>query len=336
MQGGDDGVGKLLGGGSAADVPGDVLAVAVDFVERGFDAVGGGALAEIVEHHNGAEEQGSRVSEAFAGNVGGGAVNSFKHGGFVADVGAADDAEPADKARGEIAHDVAIEIGQEQHVELLRIEHDLHAGVVYDEFLVFDVGILWGYVANGFEKEAIGELHDIGFVDGVNLFAAFTLGVFESEVGDLSRSFFGDDFEALDDAGDDFVFQAGVEVFGVFADEDDVDVFEARFNAGKIFNGADVGVKIEGFAQAHVDAGGSAGDGGAHGAFEGDAITAHGFHGCFGDELALFGGFVGASLDFFPIDFGSGRFEDAARGGGHFRADAFAGDQRDFVSDHGI
>ena len=290
----------------------------------------------MIEHHDRAKEQGSGVGEAFPGNVGRGAVDGFKHGGFVADVGAADDAEAADQAGGEIAHHVAVKIGQQQHVELLRIQNNLHASVIDDEFFVLDFGILRGDVTDALEKEAVRELHDVGFVDGVNFFAAFALGIFEGEMRDLRGGFFSDDFEAFDNAGDDFVFEAGVEIFGVFADEHDVDVLETGFDAGKILDRANVGVEIEGFAQAVVDAGGAAGDGRTHRALEGDAIAAHGFNGGFGDELAFFGGFVGAGFNFFPVDFRSCSLEDAARGGGDFRADAFAGDQRDFVSDHGI
>ena len=53
-QGGDYGVGELLGGGAAAEVAGGVLAFAVDALEGGFDAAGGGAFAEMIEHHDAA------------------------------------------------------------------------------------------------------------------------------------------------------------------------------------------------------------------------------------------------------------------------------------------
>lgn len=336
MEGGDDGGGEFVGGGFAANVGGGVLVFAVDFFEGGFDAAGGGALAEMVEHHDAGEDEGGGVGEALTDDVGGRAVNGLEHGGLLADVGAADDAEAADEAGGEIAHHVAVKIGEKEHVKLLRIQNDLHAGVVHDEFFVFDFGVLRGDGADGFEEEAVRKLHDVGFVDGVDFFAALALGVFEGEVRDLRGCSFRNDFQAFDDSGNDFVFEAGVKVFGVFANEDDVHVFKARFHAGKIFDGANVGVKIEGFAEADVDAGRAAGDGGTHRAFEGDAIAADGLDGRFGDELALFRGFVGAGLDLFPFDLYAGGLEDLASGGGDFRADTFAGDECDAVSHGGI
>jgi hypothetical protein len=44
--------------------------------------------------------------------------------------------------------------------------------------------------------------------------------------GDLGRSLLGDDLEALDHAGYHGVFEAGVEILGVLADDDEVDVLK--------------------------------------------------------------------------------------------------------------
>ena len=59
-----------------------------------------------------------------------------------AEVRGADDAEPADQAGAQIRHDVAVEVRQHQHVELLRVHHQLHAGGVDDPLVVGDVGVL--------------------------------------------------------------------------------------------------------------------------------------------------------------------------------------------------
>ena len=60
------------------------------------------------------------------------------------------------------------------------------------------------------------------------------LGVVEGEFGDAGGAFFGDDFERLRDAGDDHDFEAGVEVFGVFADDDEVDAGVFGVEAGEV------------------------------------------------------------------------------------------------------
>ena len=47
-----------------------------------------------------------------------------------------------------------LKIREQQHVELVRVQHHLHAGVVDDHFLVFDLGKLRGHVAATLQKQA--------------------------------------------------------------------------------------------------------------------------------------------------------------------------------------
>ena len=94
----DDGVGEFVGAGFAADVAGGVLGFGVDLVEGVLDAERGAAFAEVLEHHDGAEQQGSGIGHAFAGDVGCGAVDGLEHRAVVADVAAGDDAQSADQA----------------------------------------------------------------------------------------------------------------------------------------------------------------------------------------------------------------------------------------------
>ncbi len=74
--------------------------------------------------------------------------------------------------------------------------------------------------------------YDIGFVDGMNLLAAAALGVLEGEAGDARGGALGDNFEAFDHAGDYFVLEAGVQILGIFAHQNDVYIFKARRHAG--------------------------------------------------------------------------------------------------------
>src|ERR1700682_3925183 len=61
-------------------------------------------------------------------------------------------------------------------------------------------------------------------------------------------------------------------------------------------------------------------------------VAANGVDGRLIDELTGFGGTVGARSELFPVDLHAGGVNNAASGGCHFRADAFPGDQRDFMS----
>ena len=64
--------------------------------------------------------------------------------------------------------------------------------------------------------------------------------------GDFDGRHAGDDLQAFDYIGHYFVFDAGVEVFGVFAEDDQIDrqIGKARLQAGQHAHGAEVYVQI--------------------------------------------------------------------------------------------
>ena len=85
------------------------------------------------------------------------------------------------------------------------------------------------------------------------LFPADILGVLEREPQHALRGRAGDQFDALHDAVDDDVLDAGVFALGVFADEDRVNIVVGGFVAGDGLAGADVGEKVEGAAKGEVE-----------------------------------------------------------------------------------
>src|SRR5262249_32701764 len=181
----------------------------------------------------------------------------------------------------------------------------------------------------GAQEQAVGHLHDIGFVDGVNLFAAVAFRVVERESGDASGSFLGDDFEAFHDARDDFMLETGVKVFGGFANDDDIEILNSGLYAREIFDWAKLGVENERLPHSDVDAGRTAGNRGGGRPFEGDAVAAYGIDGGLVDRTAAI---ILARFDLFPVDLDACGFENPARGQGYFGSDAFAGKKCDFVS----
>ncbi len=57
-----------------------------------------------------------------------------------ADVRAWHDAEPADQPGAQVGDDVAVQVREQQDVELLGVHHEVHAGRVDDPLVVADVG----------------------------------------------------------------------------------------------------------------------------------------------------------------------------------------------------
>ena len=99
-------------------------------------------------------------------------------------------------------------------------------------------------------------------MDDAHFPLADVFGVLERVAEDAFRGGFGDEFDALDDAVDDDVFDARVFAFGVLADEDEVDVVVGGFVAGYGFARAHVGEEVEGAAEREVEGDVAFADGG--------------------------------------------------------------------------
>jgi hypothetical protein len=72
---------------------------------------------------------------------------------------------------------------------------------------------------------------------------------------------------------------AGVDVFGVFAEDDDVELFGVLHGAGHalvVLDRANAGVEVENLAQGHVQRADAAADGRGERSFDGDAQVARG------------------------------------------------------------
>ncbi len=52
----------------------------------------------------------------------------------------------------EIRDDISVEIFHQQHVELVRIHHELHAQVIDDFLIVFDRRIIHGHFSEALQK----------------------------------------------------------------------------------------------------------------------------------------------------------------------------------------
>ncbi len=83
-------------------------------------------------------------------------------------------------------------------------------------------GILGGDFVEHFVKQPVGHLHDVVFREAGDLLAVVATGVFEGVADDLFGAGARDQFQALVDLVRLPVLDAGVEIFFIFADDDDV------------------------------------------------------------------------------------------------------------------
>src|SRR5687767_12860817 len=95
-------------------------------------------MAEVLEHQRAGPDGGDGIGDLPAGNVGRGAVYRLedrRRGALGVDVPRGGDADGAGRGRAEVREDVAEEVGGDNHVEALGVQHHLD-GEAVDVILV--------------------------------------------------------------------------------------------------------------------------------------------------------------------------------------------------------
>src|SRR5271157_2805826 len=283
----DHSIGKLAGASGPADIAGEVLLLGIDLLDCRTDVVGRILLAQVTKHEDTRAKHRRRVGHVFSRNVRRRAVYGFEDGAFVPEVRARHQAKSSDERRAQIRDDVAVQVLQQQDVVLVRIHYQLHASVVHNMLAVGDLGIVLGNVARAADEQPVRQLHDVGFVDGVDFLAMHPPRIFEGKLRNARGRLLGDDLQALDHAGNDLVLDAGVQPFGVLANDDEVHAGIARGYSREIADRPEVGEKLELLAQRDIDAGESAADRGRHRTFQADARALDGLHQFLGNVLVI-------------------------------------------------
>ena len=128
------------------------------------------------------------------------------------------------------------------------------------------------------------------------------------------------------------VLDAGVEVLGVLADDDQVDVLEARAHAGVALARAHLRVHVELLAERDVHRAEAAADRRRDRALQRDARLADRVEHLGRQRVAAVAvHHVGARLADVPVELDAGRLEGAPRRLGQLRAGAVTGDEDDSV-----
>src|SRR3990172_4767252 len=344
----DDNIGHLGGTHCGWIVPvwlhivGDALAFGDHFGHSVLHAVSGLLLSNVAEHQDAGEHDGHGVDLVQAGVLGRAAVGRLEDGHIVADVGPWGNSKPAHQAGAEVGEDIAVKVGEHQHVVQLRLLDELHAHVVDDAVLELDIGELLGYFLGRVEEEAIGELHDVGLMHGGDLLAPILPGVSKGEPDDALCPRHGDWLYAyagiLGDSGlaqlGDGIDQlkglrlalleldTGVQVFHVLPHDDQVDIFVKGANAGVVLAGPQAGVEIEELPEGNVYAAETRAHWGGDGTLQSDLVLPDGFQDRVRKGSAGLFHYVNTSVLNIPLDIESQGINDSTGSLDDFRAGA--------------
>src|SRR2546429_5824264 len=173
---------------------------------------------------------------------------------------------------------------------------------------VGNLRIFLRHIARATEKKTIRQLHDIGFVDGVNLLAVILASVFKSKAGDAIGSLLGDDFQTLHNARNNFVFKSGIKSLRILPDDDEINVRIASGDMRQIANGAEIRIKLEALAQFDINAGKAATDRRSYRTLQSNSRALDRFDQLSRNVFVIFLVGVSARLESLPFELQAGRF----------------------------
>ena len=258
-------------------------------------------------------------------------MHRLEDGRVLADVRARGEAQTPDQAAGQVAEDVAEQVGGDEHVELVRVLDQLHGAVVDDHLLELDVRVLRRQPPARLEEQAARALEDVRLVHQRQPPALVLLHVVEGVLDDPLAPLAGDDRDALGGRAlvVDVVLDAGIEALRVLADHHQIDAAVSRLDAGEAPCRAHVRVEIELLAQRDVRAAIALADGRGQRPLERELVAPDGLERLRRNRSPMGGHRAGARRRPLPLDLASGGLDHLDGGVDDLRTDAVAGDERD-------
>jgi len=89
---------------------------------------------------------------------------------------------------------------------LAWVLNKLHASIVDNHIAELNVWEFGGNLTSTLQEQAIGELHNVGLVDGGNFLATVGFGILKGKASDIFRLFDGGDFVGGDDSWNNLMF----------------------------------------------------------------------------------------------------------------------------------
>src|SRR3989454_5871419 len=215
-------------------------------------------LADVIEHHRGREHLRRWIGDPLPRDVGGRAMHRLEDSRVRADVGPGGESKATDQSCRFVGEDIAEQVGRHDDIELLRLDDELHGGVVDDLVVRRNRSrVLFGDASCDLEKEAGGGFQNVCLMDNGHLLTAVYFGIFERSLRDALAAFARDDRHGLRHgaavAADlERVVESDVQPFGVLADDDEIDMLGASARDDGL-GGPHVRVEIELLAQRYID-----------------------------------------------------------------------------------
>lgn len=210
--------------------------------------------AHVLQHHDTAEQESSRVGETLASNVGGGTVDGLEDGALVTNVTGRGETQTTDETGTHVGQNVTVQVRHDQDLVVVgsRVGDDLQARVVQQLSIELDIGELLGDVAGQVKEQTVGHLHDTGLVHHADLLLVDRACVLEGEPQHPLRRLLGDQLDALHHSVDHHVLNTRVLALRVLTDQHRVHVVVGGLVACNRPARTHVGEQVESPAQRQV------------------------------------------------------------------------------------
>ncbi len=182
-------------------------------------------LVDVDEHHDGAEQEAGWIGQVLPGAARRGAMNGLEHGKMIADIGRAGQANRTGDLGGHVGENIAVEVGQHDHIEGFGCVGHFGRTDIDDPRLVLDIGIFRGDLIEDAVEETIGQLHDVVLHEAGDLLAIVAACILEGVANDLFAAGAADQLEALHHIVCLAILDAGIKVFFVLTHDHHVHIW---------------------------------------------------------------------------------------------------------------
>lgn len=141
-------------------------------------------LADVLEHHDGAEEEAGWICDVFACHVGSGSVDGFEHGVVCSNVGGAGEADGACDLGSDVAYDVAVEVFGYDDIKSFGNVGEFCCTDIDYVVIFFNIRVLMADFVEDRVEESIGHLHYVVFAEAGDFFSIIEFGVFKGVSND--------------------------------------------------------------------------------------------------------------------------------------------------------
>ena len=262
-------------------------------------------------------------------------MHRFKNRALLTQVRTRHKPQTTHECRAQVRQNIAVQIRRKDHVVLPRVQHQLHTGVVDDVFSVSNLGKSGGNLFATTQEKPIRQLHNIGFVDSVNLLAAMLFRIIKRRLRNPRRPLPRDDLERLRNVRIDHHLQPRIQVLGVLAKNDQVNIRVVRLEPRQRLHRPEIRVEVKLLTHRHVNRREAATHRRRRRPLQRNAILFNRFVKRLRNQLTVLGEGVRARLKAMPIERTAercaGGFQNAHGRRSYFRADAVSGDECDFV-----